>query len=252
MSNPSKSALLAKIVALGSLLVAMLGVGLAKVGLVSPENGFGLFAGGLGPGAVLSILLGLFALWRTGRKVGKSGRRNAVAGLLIGLFLLGLLLGKVASTPSTAPIHDITTNPLDPPMFDLLARHPDNLDRDLAYPHGAENTAQLQAEHYPEVGPIELELPPGAAFERALEAVESLGWTVAQADPERGLIEATEQSGWFRFVDDVVIRIRPANELDPEPGSVVDLRSTSRVGVSDLGANAARIRAFAEQLRDAG
>jgi uncharacterized protein (DUF1499 family) len=71
-----------------------------------------------------------------------------------------------------------------------------------------------------------------------------MGWEIAEADAAAGRIEATDTTFWFGFKDDVVIRIRPAED----GGSIVDIRSKSRVGMSDVGANAARIRAFRDRL----
>ena len=88
----------------------------------------------------------------------------------------------------------------------------------------------------------------GQALERARRAAESLGWQVAEVRPPQneggeGRLEAREVSGLFRFVDDVAVRVRPA-----EGGSRVDVRSKSRVGQGDVGANAKRIRAFKAAL----
>jgi uncharacterized protein (DUF1499 family) len=80
---------------------------------------------------------------------------------------------------------------------------------------------------------------PAGAFEAALAAARAEGWSIDATDPENGRIEASVRSFWFGFVDDVVVQVSPA-----EGGSRIDVRSTSRVGVSDLGANAKRVRAF--------
>jgi uncharacterized protein (DUF1499 family) len=77
-------------------------------------------------------------------------------------------------------------------------------------------------------------------FERALAAVEALDWELVAAVPAEGRIEATDTTFWFRFKDDVVIRIRPAGAS----GAVIDARSLSRVGGGDAGTNARRLRAF--------
>ena len=87
-------------------------------------------------------------------------------------------------------------------------------------------------------------MPPDAAFERALSAVHALGWELVADDTGAGRIEATDTTFWYGFKDDVVVRIRPDGG-----GSRIDVRSKSRVGRSDVGANAARIRAYAEQPR---
>jgi uncharacterized protein (DUF1499 family) len=102
---------------------------------------------------------------------------------------------------------------------------------------------ETQQQAYPDIGTILSDLPPGEAFERAMAVAESMGWEIYNSDPANGRIEASVTSFWFGFVDDVVIRVRMY-----DGGSEVDLRSVSRVGRSDLGANAARIREFTERF----
>lgn len=141
------------------------------------------------------------------------------------------------------PIHDVTTDPDNPPAFVAAAalRKAQNLNTpDYEGPVLAEQ----QRKAYPELGPVTLNVPPQQAFERALATAQRLGWTITETDAAAGRIEATETSRWFRFVDDVVIRIVPADS-----GSRIDLRSSSRVGRSDFGVNANRIRRFAEAVK---
>jgi uncharacterized protein (DUF1499 family) len=84
-----------------------------------------------------------------------------------------------------------------------------------------------------------LNVTPGRAFDRAVAAAKAMGWDIVASDPAGGRIEATDTTFWFGFKDDVVVRVTPQ-----PAGSRVDVRSLSRVGGGDLGANAARIRAF--------
>ncbi len=91
--------------------------------------------------------------------------------------------------------------------------------------------------------PIRTDMRPEAAFEHALETARAMGWEIVASDARAGRIEATATTFWYGFKDDVVIRVRPM-----ATGSRVDLRSVSRVGQSDLGKNAARIRAFSERF----
>ncbi len=110
-----------------------------------------------------------------------------------------------------------------------------------AYP-GSE-TAQAQRRAYPDIAPLELAVPPAAAFARALDAATAMGWEIVAADAVAGRIEATATTPWFGFRDDVVVRVAPT-----PTGSRIDVRSVSRVGKSDLGANAKRIRAYLARL----
>jgi uncharacterized protein (DUF1499 family) len=138
------------------------------------------------------------------------------------------------------PINDITTDPADPPQFAALAREGPNVGHDMSYP--GEPFASQQRAAYPDLAPIAFSGPPDKAFAEVKALIESFGWKIVAADPAAGTIEATDTSRIFRFVDDIVVRVRARDS-----GSVVDVRSKSREGKGDLGANAARIR----RLRDA-
>ena len=89
-----------------------------------------------------------------------------------------------------------------------------------------------------------LPVPPREAFDRAVKAAESMGWEVVGRDAAAGTLEAVDTTKFFGFKDDIAVRVAAA-----EAGSRVDIRSKSRVGRSDIGANARRIRAYAERLR---
>ena len=113
--------------------------------------------------------------------------------------------------------------------------------------YAGEETAAQQRGAYPEIKPQVLSVPPDEAFERALAVTREMGWEIVAAEKSEGRIEATDTTFWFGFKDDVVIRIQPV-----EAGSRMDVRSASRVGVGDLGVNAARIRRFLERLQGQG
>ena len=109
--------------------------------------------------------------------------------------------------------------------------------------YGGEKVAAEQKRGYPEIVPFTSSLAPAQAFARALDAARAEGWEIALSDPANGRIEATATTAWFGFKDDVVVRVRAA-----EGGSRVDVRSASRVGESDLGENAKRIRRYLARL----
>jgi len=109
--------------------------------------------------------------------------------------------------------------------------------------YGGPAVAAQQHEHYPDIAPADYPVDPGAAFDAALAAARELGWNVVAMDESTGRIEAIDRTFWFGFVDDIVIRVRPT-----AAGSRIDIRSVSRVGVGDVGTNAARVRAFLAQL----
>jgi uncharacterized protein (DUF1499 family) len=173
-------------------------------------------------------------------------RRGQAAWLACAVALgLGLAYGPWQAqrlARSVPPIHDITTDTLDPPAF--VAILPLRADAPNPPEYAGAETAEQQRAAYPELQPLRLELAPAQAFQRAEAAARSQGWEIVAVEPLAGRIEATATTLWFGFKDDVVIRVRGS-----DGASVVDLRSKSRVGRSDVGANAARIRAYLDELR---
>jgi uncharacterized protein (DUF1499 family) len=160
---------------------------------------------------------------------------------VVGLIVAWIPWSWKARAESVPPIHDITTDLADPPAFEAILP----LRRDAPNPseYGGDSIATQQRAGYPDLGPLTLDAPPDAAFLRALEAARDMGWEIVESDPQRGRIEATATTLWFGFQDDVVVRVRPAPE-----GSRVDVRSVSRVGRSDVGTNASRIREYLEMV----
>lgn len=144
------------------------------------------------------------------------------------------------------PIHDITTDTQDPPAF--VAVLPLRAGAKNPAEYGGDSVAAMQRAGYPSLGPLVLRASPAEAFARARAAAGAMGWELVAADSASGRVEATATTTWFGFKDDVVVRVRPKGD-----GSVVDVRSVSRVGGSDVGTNAARIEAFLQRLvaRDA-
>lgn len=238
------TARLASVCASGGLLAAAAGPLAVHAGFLPPRSGFMVCLVGLLLG-LPALVLGLVG-WLSAR--GPDAREtisSARTGALVGLVLVALLLGLVARGRSVPMIHDISTDLAEPPAFSAAAREADNRDQDMGYPL---DTAEMQRAAYPDVKPISLAVAPEEAFTRAQRAATELGWQVTFSDPASGTFEATFTSAVFLFVDDVVVRARP--EGGAPDRSRIDVRSRSRVGKSDLGANAARIRAFAAKLAD--
>ena len=222
-------------------LVLVLAAPLAiHAGVVSPFVGFRLF--GLALLACIPILLlalaGFFHARRTGDGRGRAQalRASLLSGLLV-IFFLALAL----PARQVPPINDITTDAEDPPALQDAAAAPENAGKDLAYP---KDFFAAQQAAYPDLGPIVVPMPPAEAYAAAEKAAGSLGWEILRSDPAASSFEARETSRVFLFVDDMVVRVRPEGD-----GARVDVRSRSRVGQSDIGANAARIRAFAAKLK---
>jgi uncharacterized protein (DUF1499 family) len=153
-----------------------------------------------------------------------------------------LLLITALQSGDVPPIHDISTDTEDPPRFEKIValRGADSNPLDI----DPQVIAQQEAA-YPDLATLQSPRNYGDSFRLALETARALGWEVVNEDVNAGLIEAVDTTAIMGFKDDVVIRLRTGDS-----GVIVDLRSVSRVGVSDLGANAARIRAFLERFRE--
>ncbi len=139
-------------------------------------------------------------------------------------------------------IHDVSTDADDPPPFIALR------DTRLACKNGVDYSglnAMAHHQRYPDILPATFKQAPATIHQTALAAIKNLGWAIAATSASEGRIEATATTRILRFKDDVAIRIRPANN-----GTRLDIRSASRVGSSDLGANAKRIRTFLLELNN--
>lgn len=191
-------------------------------------------------GAALIALIGLaLALLVQPR----TGWRSAVLALLIPAMGLTYALHIRQSAQRIPPIHDISTDLANPPAFSpavLEARTASHAANDVV---SDPQVAAAQRAGYPDIAPIEIAAPPGQAFDRAMAAARAQGWTIGAENRDAGIIEASVRSFWYGFTDDIVVRVTDAGEH-----CIIDVRSVSRVGQSDLGANAARIRAFRDAL----
>jgi uncharacterized protein (DUF1499 family) len=185
---------------------------------------------------VIAVFLSLVGLVRPG------GKGLALAGLVLGLIAAGMPV-KSIYTAKNSPIHDVSTDIGNPPQFVAVlplraaAKAANSTDYDA-------KTAALQKQTYPDIGPLHLDLPPAKAFDRAVAAARGKGWEIVASDPAQGRMEATATTFWFGFKDDIVVRI--AAEVN---GSRIDVRSLSRIGKSDVGANARRIRAYLAKVK---
>jgi hypothetical protein len=165
-----------------------------------------------------------------------------------------LYLGNLVRTAKSVPaIHDVTTNLTDVPQFRQLKVRADNLenipDEDRPELKAMAPEARWKAIHaraYADLRTVKVPMSVDDTIRRAAALARDRGWDVATEDSQGGLMEATDTSTFFRFKDDVVVRARPA----PGGGTLVDMRSISRVGGSDVGMNAKRVRAFLADLQE--
>ncbi|HKZ76899.1 MAG TPA: DUF1499 domain-containing protein [Pyrinomonadaceae bacterium] len=230
-----------------SFYLALLTVLLAILGSLGTRWGWWPFRVGFIAmlGAVLcgltAIVLAIVGLIGTRRGKSKYGGKWAFAGLIISLIVLALPLSLTISGFRLPPIHDITTDTEKPPSFVAILQLRKDADNPSDY--GGPEVAAQQQKAYPNVRPATLAVSPSEAFTKALGVARQTGWEIVDANAGEGRIEATARTFWFGFKDDVVIRVTPAGT-----GSRVDIRSVSRVGTSDVGANAKRIEKFLNKL----
>lgn len=213
-----------------------------RLGLWELGTGFGVLRWAT-IGALGSIALSLAGLYATRSGI-RRGRVSALAALLLGIGVASPPLWWLWTARQVPPIHDITTDTEDPPVF--AAALPLRAGAPNPAEYGGPEVAARQREAYPDIAPLHARIPPDRAFAVALATARERGWDIIAAESAAGRIEASDTTSWFGFIDDVVIRIA----LLPEGGSRVDVRSVSRVGRSDVGTNARRIRAFLSALEE--
>jgi uncharacterized protein (DUF1499 family) len=193
----------------------------------------------------LAVVVSLVAAFLIRRVSGSHGFGVALAGVLLGLVFGGYPASHVIKARRVPPIHDITTDTANPPTFVALAQTRRAAPNGLEYER--EKVAELQSQAYPDVKTLHSTLAPTELITRVAKVAEDLGWEVVDSMPEEGRLEATATTRMFGFKDDIVVRVRPGDS-----GSDLDMRSMSRIGGSDVGTNAARIRGFMEKMRAAG
>lgn len=215
---------------------------LAQVELLSAFISFRLLLLGLLL-CLIALVFGVFGLIATRASTGREGRAQAWIGMGLGILVLAIVAVPMVKAGPAPMINDITTNPEDPPRFFAAQTDDANSGRDLSYP--GESFASQQRAAYPDIEPIHLDLPRQQAFSRCVMAARKLGWAPTTEDAASGTFEATDKSSLFGFVDDISVRVRESGG-----GAVVDIRSKSRDGKGDMGANAARIRAFRDWIEE--
>ena len=195
-------------------------------------------------GGVVAAVASLGALVAAWLGAARGGAGLALVGLVVSVVVVGMPWTQLRRARRAPPIHDITTDLEHPPAFvavlPLRATAPNNAN------YGGPEIAAKQRAAYPDIQPALLPVPPEQAFQRALAAARDMGWQIVATDSAAGRIEATATTFWYGFKDDVVIRLTPS-----EGGTRIDLRSESRVGGSDIGTNARRIREYLKKLSGA-
>ena len=217
----------------GALVAFILGPLVAHLGIVSAMVGFIVFdLGGLF--GLLALVFGIVGTLRGG---------GAGAGLALGLLVTLAFLVIAVPSGKVPPINDITTDTTNPPQFVTAPSLPGNQGRDMRYP--GESFAKQQTAGYPDLAALHLDVSPDQAFQRVTAAAQQMpDWEVTRTNAATHALEGVATTHLFRFKDDFVIEVRPQAS-----GSVVQMRSKSRDGKGDVGANAARIKAFYAKVK---
>ena len=227
------------VVGLVCLLVGALGT---KFGVWGFQGGFMLLAVGTVL-AALVFFLGVVAYVYSVAKKLQAERGAILTGLAVSIVILGLMGSQYMTATSVPPIHNISTDTQAPPQFDklLAIREAENANPEK---YESDKLAAAQREAYPQVQPLISDVAPDEMLNRVVDVLTNMGLEIVDSNPAAGRVEATDTTFWFGFKDDVVVRVRPEGS-----GSVVDIRSVSRVGQSDLGKNAARISEILANLK---
>ncbi len=205
--------------------------------------------------AVLVVIVSLVMLLYVNKHQMLRDRKLLFIGIAVSILPMVMIVPNILKGTSVPAIHDITTDTSSPPVFHVIVNQrlvgakEEAIVNDLTYGAGFENPsmlAKLQQEAYPEIQTLELNSDVMSVVAVTSKILEESGMEVVNIDPELGIVEATATTFWFGIKDDVVVRIRPTRS-----GSKVDVRSVSRVGQSDLGANAARIMGILTALSSA-
>jgi len=184
---------------------------------------------------VVAVVISIIGVFKTRSQSQQRGLLPAIIGLVLSLPVISASLLFEYSATAYPQINDITTDTQDPPSFW-------DVPNPIEYP--GESVAEIQLAAYPDLKPLALSVTQEKAFEKALEIVTNKGWEVIASDVDEGRIEAVDTSLLFGFKDEVVVRVAESDE-----GSIIDIRSRSRIGRIDRGANAKRIRDYLKTLK---
>ncbi|MBU2932095.1 DUF1499 domain-containing protein [Vibrio cyclitrophicus] len=241
-NRTSRIGTLLLVIAFTALLMVAVMIFGSRMGLWDPIVGFGYIRNYLNP-IGLSLLalstLGLIYQWITRDR---TGALKSLVAAFIGLGLIAPMLHGITHPVKREPaIHDITTDTINPPEFYKLDDTRAGAKNSLIY--AGEEVAAIQKKLYPYIKPIQSNLSSEDAYAKALDIAKNSGWEVVAGYPEALRFEATAQTTFFGFMDDVVVQVTQINNK-----SRIDIRSVSRIGRSDKGVNAARIVEFTESF----
>jgi uncharacterized protein (DUF1499 family) len=227
---------------------SFLAVIVVRSGLLEIQPALATFGGALVIAAIALILAvaAFVVIWLEGL----GGMRAALTAMLVSLALLAYPAYLGMKAYRLPWIYDITTDPIDPPRYEALARVRPRDANPVAY--AGLYAAEQQRTAYPDIGPLGAAATPQAAYDAAFAIVNKRRWRVVearapQAGRREGRIEAVARTPVMGFRDDIVVRVRP----EGSDGSRIDVRSSSRYGTFDFGANASRIRSLLDDIEEA-
>lgn len=229
--------ILVSLVSLSAFLLVALPGPLYKYGVVDLGTAFTGFKFGVFAGIATLILLVLQIIFK--RKTVTLG--STIMALLLSTIAIAIPLSMLNKGKSVPPIHDISTDLVNPPEFVAIA--PLRADAPNPVEYAGVEVATQQRAAYPELQTLNYTQSKSELVEATKQAIDHLGWQLVNIDADQGIVEATDRTMWFGFKDDVIVRI-----TDKGSERLVDIRSKSRVGGSDLGKNAERIHDFTEEL----
>ncbi len=238
----------ARNLAVFSIVAVAVSILIVRFGFLEMKPAIATFFGALGL-AALSILIGLAgfaAIWQNGTR----GMSRILIAFVIDAAILAYPAYLAFQYRKLPPIHDITTDPIDPPRFEALGRLRSGDGANTAVYAGL-YSAEQQRQAYPDIEPVQLEIPVDRAYAITLQLVNKRKWLVIDErapQPQRriGRIEAVARTPIMGFREDVSIRVMPDGD-----DSRVDIRSSSRYFESDLGSNAARITKLIDDINTA-
>ena len=198
-------------------------------------------------GALAGAALSMVGIGRSWPGGASRGLVLSVVGVIIGMGAFSTIFEQWKMVRTSPFIHDITTDTENPPEFIAVVALRESAAAD-PYAYSGSDLALRQKfggfnEPYKDILPVMTKLAPGEAYDKALDVAQNMDWKIVDADRTTGRIEASDISFWYGFTDDIVIRVVATPE-----GSRIDMRSLSRVGRSDVGVNAARIREYMTAL----
>ena len=225
------------LVSLSAFLLVALPGPLYKYGVVDLGTAFTGFKFGVFAGIAALILLVLQIIFK--RKTVTLG--STIMALLLSTLAIAIPLSMLNKGKSVPPIHDISTDLVNPPEFVAIA--PLRADAPNPVEYAGVEVATQQRAAYPELQTLHYPQSKSELVEATKQVIDNSGWQLVNIDANQGIVEATDRTMWFGFKDDVIVRI-----TDNGSKRLVDIRSKSRVGGSDLGKNAERIHGFIEEL----